>query len=165
MRSTTTWVWRSCAADRPSARALTLNRLFPGRRSSSVSRTRAQPSPHSRVKMKTNLSWLSAHSLGIAALLMGLWATTTQAQGVAQCAQIPCDDVRTVAAASTGVPVEHDFDATAGTTYYVTLTDLGAQFSVPQPLATLKMAITANDALVNVTPIVGSGTVAPTVQL
>ena len=51
--------------------------------------------------MKTNPSWLSAHSLGIAALLMGLWATTTQAQGVAQCAQIPCDDVRTVAAAST----------------------------------------------------------------
>src|ERR1700728_1656307 len=115
--------------------------------------------------MKTNPSWLSAHSFGIAALVMGLWATTSQAQGVAQCAQIPCDDVRTVAAASTGVPVEHDFDATAGTTYYVTLTDLGGQFSVPQPLATLKMAITANDALVNVTPIVGSSTVAPTVQL
>jgi hypothetical protein len=115
--------------------------------------------------MKTSPSRLSAHSLGIAALLMGLWATTSQAQGVAQCAQIPCDDVRTVAAASTGVPVEHDFNATAGTTYYVTLTDLGAQFSVPQPLATLKMAITANDALVNVTPIVGSGTVAATVQL
>jgi hypothetical protein len=116
--------------------------------------------------MKTGLSWLSRHSLGIAALLMALSATTTQAQGVAQCAQIPCDDVRTVAAASTGVPVEHDFNATAGTTYYVTLTDLGAQFQpTAQPLATLKLAITASDALINVTPIVGSGAVAATVQL
>jgi hypothetical protein len=99
-------------------------------------------------------------------LWLGLGATSVHAQTVVQCAQVPCDDVRTVAAATTGVPVEHDFNATAGTTYYVTLTDLGAQFQVAQPLASLKMAITANDALVNVTPIVTTGdTVAATNQL
>lgn len=116
--------------------------------------------------MKASFPCLSGQSLGVAALLLGLWATTAQAQSVAQCAQVPCDDVRTVAAASTGVPVEHDFDAIAGTTYYVTLTDLGAQFQpTPQPLATLKMAITANDALVNLTPISGTNTVAASNQL
>jgi tetratricopeptide (TPR) repeat protein len=117
--------------------------------------------------MKASLTCRSGQSLGVATLLMSVCAMTAQAQGVAQCAQIPCDDVRTVAAASTGVPVEHDFTATAGTTYYVTLTDLGAQptLAQPQPLATLKMAITANDALVNVTPIVGANTVAATTQL
>ena len=99
------------------------------------------------------------------AIVASGWCAAAQAQGIAQCPQVPCDDVRTVAAASTGVPVEHDFNATAGTTYYVTLTDLGEQFTTPQPLATLKMAITANDALVNLTPIVGTGTVATTVQL
>jgi hypothetical protein len=117
------------------------------------------------MKMTTAYSRLPGCGLAIATLLIGLLGTTAQAQGVVQCAQIPCDDVRTVAAASTGVPVEHDFTATAGATYYVTFTDLGAQFNVPQPLATLKMAITANDALVSVTPIVGSNTVAATTQL
>jgi hypothetical protein len=102
--------------------------------------------------------------MGIATLLFAL-CSAAQAQSVAQCPQVPCDDVRTVAAATTGVPVEHDFNATAGTTYYVTLTDLGAQFTTAQPLATLKMALTANDTLVNLTPIVGSGTVATTDQL
>jgi hypothetical protein len=116
--------------------------------------------------MKASFSCLSGQSLGVVALLLGLWATTAQAQSVAQCAQVPCDDVRTVAAAATGVPVEHDFDATAGTTYYVTLTDLGAQFQpTPQALATLKMAITANDALVALTPISGANTVAASNQL
>jgi hypothetical protein len=115
--------------------------------------------------MKTSLPCLSGLGLGVVTLLLGSLAMSAHAQGVAQCAQLPCDDVRTVAAASTGVPVEHDFSATAGTTYYVTLTDLGALFEVPQPLATLKMAITANDALVSITPIVGSNTVAATTQL
>lgn len=115
--------------------------------------------------MKATLPCLSGCSLGVAILLLSLAATSARAQGVAQCAQIPCDDVRTVATAAASVPVEHDFTATAGTTYYVTLTDLGTQFNVPQPLATLKMAITANDALVNVTPIFGSSPVAAGVQL
>jgi hypothetical protein len=115
--------------------------------------------------MKASLPGLSRQSLSVATLLLSLLATTARAQGTAQCAQIPCDDVRTVAAATTGVPVEHDFDATAGTTYYVTLTDLGAQFTTAQPLATLKMAITANDALVNLTPISGSTTLPAATQL
>ena len=114
--------------------------------------------------MKAGFSCPVGQKLGIVIVALGLCAAA-HAQSIAQCPQVPCDDVRTVAAASTGVPVEHDFNATAGTTYYVTLTDLGAQFTTPQPLATLKMAITANDALVNLTPIVGSGTVATTNQL
>src|SRR5580692_4057527 len=108
---------------------------------------------------------LSGQSLAVLTVLLGLFATTTQAQGVAQCLQIPCDDVRTVAAATTGVPVEHDFNATAGTTYYVTLTDLGTQFTPSQPLASLKMAITANDALVNLTPISGANALPTTTTL
>src|SRR5580658_2126168 len=117
-----------------------------------------------RGHMKASYFRLFWPSLGVATLLLASWATA-QAQGVALCAQIPCDDVRTVAAATTGVPVEHDFNATAGTTYYVTLTDLGTQFTVSQPLASLKMAITANDALVNITPISGTNTLAITNQL
>jgi hypothetical protein len=115
--------------------------------------------------MKPRSSCLTGQSLGVLTVLLGLFATATQAQGVAQCAQVPCDDVRTVAAATTGVPVEHDFDATAGTTYYVTLTDLGTQFNVSQPLASLKMAITANDALVTLTPISGANTLPTTTTL
>jgi hypothetical protein len=114
--------------------------------------------------MKARFSCPVGQKLGIVIAALGLCAAA-QAQSIAQCPQIPCDDVRTVAAATTGVPVEHDFNATAGTTYYVTLTDLGAQFTTPQPLATLKMAITADDALVDLTPIVGSGAVATTNQL
>jgi hypothetical protein len=106
--------------------------------------------------------WLK---LCVPAALLGLLTTTVHAQGTVQCAQVPCDDVRTVAAASTGVPVEHDFSATAGTTYYVTLTDLGAQYSAPQPLATLKMAITADDQLVTLTPIVTTGTAVASTSL
>ncbi len=115
--------------------------------------------------MKADSPCLTRQSLGILTAMLGLFATTAQAQGVAQCAQVPCDDVRTVAAASTGVPVEHDFGATAGTTYYVTLTDLGTQFTVSHPLASLKMAITANDALVSLTPISGSNTLATATTL
>ncbi|HTY92806.1 MAG TPA: hypothetical protein VMC02_02890 [Steroidobacteraceae bacterium] len=100
----------------------------------------------------------------VATLLASL-ATLAHAQGGAQCPQVPCDDVRTVAAASTGVPVEHDFNAAAATTYYITLTDLGAQFAAPQPLASLKLAITANDALVSLVPITGAGAGAATTTL
>ncbi len=115
--------------------------------------------------MKVSLPGLTRQGSGIAALLLSSLGGIVHAQGLAQCAQIPCDDVRTVAAVTTGVPVEHDFNATAGTTYFLTLTDLGAQFNVPRPLATLKMAITANDALVNITPISGSNPVGTTTQL
>lgn len=114
--------------------------------------------------MKAILGGPIGRRFGFAVLALG-FGVAVHAQGVAQCAQVPCDDVRTVAAATTGVPVEHDFSATAGTTYYVTLTDLGTQDSVTQPLASLKMAITANDALVNITPISGSNPVAATTQL
>jgi hypothetical protein len=99
------------------------------------------------------------------AALLSLLATVAHAQGVAQCPQVPCDDVRTVAAASTGVPVEHEFAATAGVTYYVTLSDLGAQYAAPQPLASLKLAITANDTLVSLVPIIGAGMGAATTTL
>jgi hypothetical protein len=101
----------------------------------------------------------------LSALMLGLLASAAQAQGVVQCPQVPCDDVRTVATAATGVPVEHDFTASAGTIYYVTLTDLGTQFSTPQPLASLKLAITTNDALVSLTPIVTTGRAAATNDL
>jgi hypothetical protein len=101
----------------------------------------------------------------VSALMLALLASAAQAQGVVQCPQVPCDDVRTVATVATGVPVEHDFTATAGTTYYVTLTDLGPQFATPQPLASLKLAITANDALVSLTPIITTGRAAATNNL
>lgn len=115
--------------------------------------------------MKPGSPYLTKESLGVLTVWLGLFATTTQAQGVAQCLQVPCDDVRTVAAATTGVPVEHDFDATAGATYYVTLTDLGTQFNPSQPLASLKLAITTNDALVNLTPISGANALPSTTTL
>ncbi|HEV2700512.1 MAG TPA: hypothetical protein VGV09_02695 [Steroidobacteraceae bacterium] len=114
--------------------------------------------------MKADLRCPVGHRLVIALLALGC-GVAVHAQSPAQCAQVPCDDVRTAAAATTGVPVEHDFSATAGTTYYVTLTDLGTQDAVTQPLASLKMAITANDTLVNITPISGSNTLATTTQL
>jgi hypothetical protein len=67
-------------------------------------------------------------------------------------AQTPIlDEVHTVATAQTGVPVEHDFQIFSAGTYTATLTDLGAQATAPAtatPLASLKMVLTANDALV-----------------
>jgi hypothetical protein len=72
------------------------------------------------------------------------------------------DEVHTVATAQTGVPVEQDFQVSAAGTYVITLTDLGAQATTsPLPLASLKMALTADDALVG-TPIIVEGTGAPT---
>ncbi len=115
--------------------------------------------------MKLSESSRGGQKLCVYMLLAALLGSTSFAQGVVQCAQVPCDDVRTVAATGTGVPVEHDFVAAAATTYYVTLTDLGTQYQTPRPLATLKLAITANDALVNLTPIAGSTPLGTTTQL
>ena len=72
------------------------------------------------------------------------------------------DDVHTVATVQTGVPIEHDYQVTQAGTYVITLTDLGALAPTnPQPLASLKLAVTANDVIIG-TPIVVEGTGAPT---
>lgn len=66
-------------------------------------------------------------------------------------------EVHTIAASTTGVPVEHEFTITTAGAYQVTLTDLGAAFNPPAPLASLKLAVTSNGALVG-TPLTGAGT-------
>jgi hypothetical protein len=80
-------------------------------------------------------------------------------------AQAPIlDDVHTVATVQTGVPVEHDFQVFTAGTYSITLTDVGAQATapaIPVPLASLKMALTTNDALVGTPVVVEGGTATP----
>ncbi|MGH8209673.1 MAG: beta strand repeat-containing protein [Steroidobacteraceae bacterium] len=66
------------------------------------------------------------------------------------------DEVHTVAASTTGVPVEETFNITATGIYQVTLTDLGAQLSPAAPLASVKLAITGGSTLVNLTAASGS---------
>lgn len=58
------------------------------------------------------------------------------------------DEVHTIAAPTSGVPVEHDFTITAAGDYNVTLTDLGAQLNPAAPLQSVEFAVTSNDAIV-----------------
>ena len=88
-------------------------------------------------------------------LLAAAWCTQASAQTSI------LDDVHTVATNQTGAPVEHTFQVFAAGTYSITLTDVGAQSAAPvtpMPLASLKMALTANDALVGTPVVVEGGT-------
>jgi hypothetical protein len=96
----------------------------------------------------------------ICRMVLGSLAAVVCMQASAQ--TVLLDDVHTVATVQTGVPIEHDFQVSQAGTYLITLIDLGAQApTTPLPLASLKMAVTANDALVG-TPLVVQGTGAPT---
>jgi hypothetical protein len=64
------------------------------------------------------------------------------------------NEVHTVGAATTGVPVEETFNISTAGTYQITLTDLGAQLSAP--LAAVELAITSGSSLVSLTAATGS---------
>lgn len=82
------------------------------------------------------------HALFVALLLTAMRAAPAQAQTVLNLAH-------TVAAASTGVPVEETFTITTAATYTITLTDLGAALTPAAPLQSVKLAVTnSNDGLV-----------------
>lgn len=74
------------------------------------------------------------------------------------------DTVQTIAAATTAVPVQETLKITTAGTYQINLTDLGAQSTPATPLASLKLAISSGDALVNLTA-VGTATVNNQTQL
>ena len=68
------------------------------------------------------------------------------------------NQVHTIAADTTAVPVEETFSVTTAGTYTITLTDLGAALTPPAPLSSVELAVTdANDTLVG-NPLVGAGT-------
>ena len=67
------------------------------------------------------------------------------------------EEVHTIAAPMTAVPIEHDFTISQAGTYQVTLTDLGASLTPAAPLAAVKLAVSGGGALVG-TPLVGAGT-------
>jgi hypothetical protein len=91
--------------------------------------------------------------LTLAALLASaLWAFPAGAQTSL------LNEVHTIAAPTTGVPIEETFDVSTAGTYTVTVTDLGASLTpTPAPLASVKLAVTSGDALVGA-PLVGAGT-------
>jgi hypothetical protein len=64
--------------------------------------------------------------------------------------------VHTIAAPTTGVPIEHTFTITTAGNYSVTLTDLGALLNPSAPLASVKLAVTSGDKIVG-TPLSGAG--------
>jgi hypothetical protein len=64
--------------------------------------------------------------------------------------------VHTVAASTTGVPVEETFNISTAGTYQITLTDLGAQLTPAAPLASVKLAITGGSSQVTLTAATGS---------
>jgi len=67
------------------------------------------------------------------------------------------NDVRTIATAGIGKPLEFQFDITAPGTYAVTLSDIGAQQTPAAPLASVKMALADTKELVG-TPLTAAGT-------
>ena len=71
-------------------------------------------------------------------------------------AQTVLDQVHTIAAPTTGVPIEHTFSIATAGTYQVTLTDLGAALTPAAPLASVTMSVTGGDAIVGM-PVVGAG--------
>jgi hypothetical protein len=88
--------------------------------------------------------------------LLALLAVATTARAQAP----PFTAVHTLAAATTGVPIEHTFSVTTAGNYTITLTDLGAAQAPPlpsAPLASVKLAVTSGSALVGA-PLVGAGT-------
>ncbi|HVN44302.1 MAG TPA: hypothetical protein VMT66_03545 [Steroidobacteraceae bacterium] len=76
-------------------------------------------------------------------------------------AQAPIfSEAHTLAAATTGVPIEHTFSVTSAGNYTITLTDLGASQPPPlppAPLASVKLAVSSDNALVGA-PLIGAGT-------
>lgn len=67
------------------------------------------------------------------------------------------DEVHTIATATTAVPVEHTFTVTTPGDYNIILMDDGALSTPSAPLASVELAVSANDVLVG-TPLVGAGT-------
>ncbi len=64
--------------------------------------------------------------------------------------------VHTVAASTTGVPVEQAFNITTAGTYQIKLTDVGALNTPATPLASVKLGITSGSSLVALTAATGS---------
>ena len=100
----------------------------------------------------------SARHCPLPTLLSLLLAVATTAGAQAP----PFTEVHTIAAATTGVPIEHTFSVTTATAgnYTITLTDLGALQASPlppAPLASVKLAVTSGGTIVG-TPLVGAGT-------
>jgi len=90
-------------------------------------------------------------SIGLGLLSLAGAAAPVQAQAL-------LNQVHTIAAATTAVPVEETFDVTTAGTYTITLTDLGATLAPPAPLASVKLAVTnSSDSLVG-SVLVGAGT-------
>ena len=94
-------------------------------------------------------SWFSGTSFLAAACLLAC------VDSHAQTSQPLLDTVHTVAAATTGVPVEETFTISTAGTYQITLTDFGAQLTPAAPLASVKLAITSGSTLVNLTAAAG----------
>ena len=68
------------------------------------------------------------------------------------------DEVRTIADSSVAAPVEHTFDVSVAGTYELTLTDIGLAQTPSNPMTSMKLAITHNDAVVG-TPLSAVGAV------
>jgi hypothetical protein len=98
----------------------------------------------------------SAHHVIFSTLIAVLLA----AAGTAR-AQAPLlSEVHTLAAATTGVPIEHTFSVTTAGNCSIVLTDLGATQAPPlppAPVASVKMAVTLGNAIVG-KPLIGAGT-------
>jgi hypothetical protein len=74
-------------------------------------------------------------------------------------AQAPLfNQVHTIAAPTTGVPIEETFTITTAGTYTVTLTDLGAELSPSAPLASVELAVTNSADQIVGTPLAAAGT-------
>jgi hypothetical protein len=90
--------------------------------------------------------------LGLAVLLAGTWDPSARADAPL------FNEVHTIGAPTTGVPVEETFQISTAGTYTITLTDLGAALTPPAPLASVKLAVTnSSNALVGGVQ-VGAGT-------
>lgn len=85
-------------------------------------------------------------------LVSALGGAPARAQGVV------LNQVHTLAAATTGVPVEETFTVTTAGTYQVTLTDFGAALSPAAPLASVALAVTSSDDTIVGTPLSTAGT-------
>ena len=77
-----------------------------------------------------------------AVLCAFLWTYSTQAQTTL------LDEVHTIAAATSAVPVEHTFDVSNAGTYTITLTDEGAQQTPPAPLTSVQLAVISGTKVV-----------------
>jgi hypothetical protein len=67
------------------------------------------------------------------------------------------DQVQTIAANTTGVPVEETFTVSTGGNYLVKLTDLGAALTPSAPLASVSLAVTGGNTVIG-TPLSAAGT-------